>query len=341
MKKEILLFSLIIITGLVILFPQKIKDLKSTCLNYFQDAPSIDTSNNDIISPNAQEKVDTSPEAVPEVQTQSAQDNLFTPLFWYNATAQDIETSLTPQDIKKRNAKGVSLLMYASSISNNIHTIDTLLNRGASVHTRDEQGRDALMYAASFNQNPRIISFLLYHKAKIDAQDKNGHTALMLADMYNSNPEIIQTLINKGADINKRVPHVQTQMTRASFSNKIVMAVKLGLTEAKDLIVNLVSAPFAEKSENSTDLFDTLSNSIDSLSDKLINKEEGMTALMFAAKYSKSPLVLETLIDNGADVKLYDNTGQTALDYAKNNKALFNTDIYWKINDMLYDNPPN
>lgn len=335
MKKELLLFGSITIIGLCVLFPQKLKDLQSTAINYFTGANNSSETNN-LLVPSAQEKVENAPDDTAEISSTPLEDDFFTPYFWQNATVQNIHEKISNNDIKKRNAKGVSLLMYAGSISNNIASIDELLNRGADIHTRDEHGRNALMYAAAFNPNPRILNFLLYNKAEIDATDKNGRTALIYAAMYSSNPEIIKTLLRHGAEIDKRVPHIQTQMSRASLSNKFIMALKLGITEAKNLVVNLVSNPFSEKTENNADLFDTLSNSIDNLSDKIINKEEGMTALMFAAKYSTHPAIVEALINSGADVKLYDNTGQTAVDYAKTNKNIYNSDIYWKMNDMLY-----
>ena len=52
----------------------------------------------------------------------------------------------------------------------------------------------------------------------------------------------------------------------------------------------------------------------------------GRTALMVAAGSNPNPAVIGFLLENGADVAATDKEGATALDYAKNNKALHGTE---------------
>jgi ankyrin repeat protein len=53
-----------------------------------------------------------------------------------------------------------------------------------------------------------------------------------------------------------------------------------------------------------------------------VNEEaNGMTPLMFAARYNKVE-ILKYLLEKGADKKLKDENGFTALKYAENSKAL-------------------
>ena len=42
-----------------------------------------------------------------------------------------------------------------------------------------------------------------------------------------------------------------------------------------------------------------------------------------------TPEMVETAIRNGVDVKAKDNSGKTALDYAKDNPNIYRTDAYW------------
>jgi ankyrin repeat protein len=63
--------------------------------------------------------------------------------------------------------------------------------------------------------------------------------------------------------------------------------------------------------------------------------QDGNTPLILAAKIS-TPEVITTLLQLGADLKIKNNSGKIALDYAKENYRLRNTDAFWKLNDASY-----
>lgn len=42
------------------------------------------------------------------------------------------------------------------------------------------------------------------------------------------------------------------------------------------------------------------------------------------------------LLKSGADPKIKDVSGKTALDYAKDNKDIYGTDAYWSLNDLSF-----
>ena len=46
------------------------------------------------------------------------------------------------------------------------------------------------------------------------------------------------------------------------------------------------------------------------------------------------------MIKSGADVKAKSSDGKTVLDYAKENKNIYNTDVYWELNDAFYNQRP-
>ena len=70
-----------------------------------------------------------------------------------------------------------------------------------------------------------------------------------------------------------------------------------------------------------------------------INKKDnnGLTALMYAAANAKNPKIIEVLLKNGADARIRSREKKTALDYAKSNPNLKETDTFWRINDGMYE----
>jgi len=57
----------------------------------------------------------------------------------------------------------------------------------------------------------------------------------------------------------------------------------------------------------------------------------GWTTLMCAARYSPNPEVVTTLLKAGADVKAASKEGKRAVDYARDNEKLKDTDAYQEL----------
>ena len=258
------------------------------------------------------------------------QDAWVTAQFWQNASAQEVRQKIYEgASVLERNSYGVSILMYAASISPNPDVIDVLVDAGAVMSARDEKGQTALMYAASFNANPEVVQRLIERGAKVNVSDKRGWSSLMHAASRNQNAEIIDVLIENGADVNERVKD-DRPIDHASLPQRMVMSLKTSLNVTQEFVGSLASVRSKE------DVIKVFDKSIDKLANDVLNPEEDMTPLMIAARDSTSPQVLRALLRGGAKVKLYDTKGQTAVDYAKSNAAIGNTDIYWEMNDLLY-----
>ncbi|MBQ8750021.1 MAG: ankyrin repeat domain-containing protein [Alphaproteobacteria bacterium] len=256
--------------------------------------------------------------------------------FWRKVSFDEISEKINKGiDINKRNTVGVSLLMFAVSYCNDERVIELLLANGAKLNVRDENGRTALVFGASFNNNPLVIEKLIERGAEVDVLDKYGRTPLMYAVNYNTNPLIAKKLIEKGADVNARITKVQTPEARASLTNKMINVTKLSLKYTQKFFEELYKITFNEEQINKT-IFEIAEKNIDEFTGNLLNKEENMTPLMIATRSSSSLGVIEVLLDNGADVKAYDASGKTAFDHAKDNPFIFNTNMYWKLNDMQY-----
>jgi ankyrin repeat protein len=62
--------------------------------------------------------------------------------------------------------------------------------------------------------------------------------------------------------------------------------------------------------------------------------ENGITALMIADWVNSNPQVLITLLDARADASARDEDGKRAIDYARKNKNMNESEAYWKLNDL-------
>ena len=65
--------------------------------------------------------------------------------------------------------------------------------------------------------------------------------------------------------------------------------------------------------------------------------EIGQTPLICASWYNQNPEIITTLLKHGADAKAKSNEGKTALDYAKDNPKIYQTEAYWELNQVMYE----
>ncbi|HCU59389.1 MAG TPA: hypothetical protein DIC64_05365, partial [Alphaproteobacteria bacterium] len=205
--------------------------------------------------------------------------------------------------VDAKNDNGRTALMLAAELTEDPKIITTLVKNGAAVNIEDNDGYTTLMHAAVHNQNPEIITTLIKYGANVNKQNVMGKTALITAAESNQNPEIIMALIKNGANINARAP-------------------KWGIV-----------LPFMIQSSTSP-----LTNNKVNFQDK---ENIGATALMAAAALNQNPDIVTTLIMNGANVKLKNVDGKTALDYAKDNSYIYNTKAYWLLSDKMYEDEIN
>lgn len=272
----------------------------------------------------------------------AAEDEFFTAAFWRKASVDDVLKKIDEgKQINARNKNGMSILMYAAMITSQPEVVAMLIEHGADVAARDENGRTALMWAAAFSDTPDILETLVDYGADTEQRDKQGRTALMYAVGYNPHLPVAQTLIDCGARINAQVRAQPSALQKATLPNQFLEITKLSLSAANDFIGKMYNKLGDEIIGDQLDaphetVLAALEGTLDDLAGKIINPKEGMTPLMFAAKSASSDEVVKLLLKNGADARIYDDKGKTFLDYAKENPILFNTDIYWKINDKMY-----
>ena len=258
----------------------------------------------------------------------------YTAGFWKNATVEDVIAEVqNGADINARNPNGQTVLMYAAGIVDNPEIIDTLYMYGAKSSSRDNIGRTALMYATALNPNPDIIHKLINYGANIHDKDQQGWTPLHYVAARSSGIPVLNALLQHGADINAPIIPADKSWQHASLDNQFLEISKIALKNAEHFITALYLSLGSETEVSYTEM---LSGQLDAMAAEIHSPEAGLTPLMVAAQNS-TPNVVSYLMSQGANLRQRDSKGKTAVDYAKENPRIYKTDVYWQMNDKLYN----
>jgi len=146
-----------------------------------------------------------------------------------------------------------------------------------------------LLFALSEKGTPQEVENAIKNVPNVNARKyrDGGPTPLMVAVQYNPNPEVITALIKAGAYISA----IEQLELAAENPNPAV-------------ITTLIKAG---ADVNERDYF-------------------GMTSLILAARHTTHPEVITTILKLGGDPKVKDNEGKMAIDYARENPRLQNTE---------------
>ena len=179
------------------------------------------------------------------------------------------------------------------NISEEIEKLQTALDNGANINTRDNTGRTALSHAVSDSYyhntgNSEIVEFLLENGADVNLSDNNGMTPLIWSVTY-SNIEFARILLENNADPN--IPDGQLDQTPLHIATEKPFL---------DLVILLL--------ENGANV-----NPVDM---------GGDTPLHVACTHSNDPRMFETLLRYGADENIQNHGGQTASDLLQNHQNL-------------------
>lgn len=159
-----------------------------------------------------------------------------------------------------------------------VNKVDALVKRGLSVNAIESTRGETLLMIALREKSKKVFHYLLDHKdIKLEARAANGDTILMLAS-YLDNLPFVKAVIEHGAEINQ-VGWCALHYAAAG-GNKNIVAL---------LLEN--SAYIDAESPNKT------------------------TPLMMAARSGKH-LIVNLLLEEGADPSLKNDLGLTALDFA-------------------------
>ncbi len=204
-------------------------------------------------------------------------------LTWLWCTGASGSEPITTQTGADRvHSNGKTALMAAAK-SGDSERMRALLEQGDDVNQPNRNGGTAIMYAV-LSGEVKPVSLLLEHQAHVDAVAKNGWTPLMIAAVKGY-VEIARLLLKHGAEPNRADVYAWTPLMRAVYEQRprmVRLLVDNGRTD-----VNRAG-------------------------------ENGVTALHLAVARGDAATV-KLLLSRDADPTIVDNSGRTALDFAKQN----------------------
>lgn len=251
-------------------------------------------------------------------------------------------------NIDFQDDNGNTALIIAAE-HNLLELTENLIERGANLNLKNNDGKSTLIIACE-NFKLKIANLLVKKGADLDIQDNDGSNALIIAIRLN-NRNIFNSLINKGANVNIEANFGQTALMLAAKNHHYAMAEVL---IDKGANVNYKNKDgdtslFIVLRENNREAvkflhekgadFDLPNNSGDtayelamkrenlifflSLKPEVINELHvgGNTLLMKAFDY-KDEEVAMFLVDNGADLFIENDKGESAYKILKRKRSL-------------------
>lgn len=213
------------------------------------------------------------------------------------------------------NQEGSESALILASKKGNIEIVDILLKSGADVDFEFKNKRTALIFAAE-NGHKKIVKMLLEAGANLEQKIKNGCNALILS-VKNGHKEVVELLLEEGIDINS---------TNNRGVTALMVAIKKGNREIADLL---------SKNENylgnSTELILASSYGYFSIVENLLSKSEVINSVLkdnfkeealTYALFNSHLKIVNLLLENGADINLFDAEGKTILDKVLDRKRI-------------------
>ena len=166
-----------------------------------------------------------------------------------------------------------------------IQDVRMSLEEGVNVNMRDRLKNTPIIIAAARGRRD-VVELLLAHDAHLEMQDIGNRTALVAA-AGKGHGDIVKLLLSKGADLGPKPPFGKTALI---------------------MLVQSTCPP--EKAKDVIDILVKYGADLDA------QEADGITALMWAV-LNEDAGKIRVLLDAGADSKVKDSKGATALDMAK------------------------
>jgi ankyrin repeat protein len=178
---------------------------------------------------------------------------------------------------------------FLAAGNNDAPAVERLLRRGFDANTPGPQGQSALLTAIRQNAHQAALVLAKWPETRVDDRTADDETPLMLAAFHNALP-LAQALLDRKADVNK------TGWTPLHYA-----ATKAHVEMMRFLLVNhaYIDAP----------------------------SPNGTTPLMMAAHYGNT-MATKFLLEEGADPRLKNHLGLSALDFAQNGPHAKESSVY-------------
>jgi ankyrin repeat protein len=230
-------------------------------------------------------------------------------------------------DVNAQNDIGSTALMWSVSDPAKVRL---LLDHGAQVNLLAKSGRSALIIAAFTNPSAEVVRLLLAKGAKVDIMDKR-HVTPMNAATFGNDTAAVRLLLDAGADIDTPDTFIGLTPLMNAAGNRNLDAVKLIM--AKGAQVNAVSKTEGlPKIQTGTVEFggwtpllmaaafgppESVKVLLDARARIDAQDYRGYTPLMLAVGTDRyDQRIVNMLVADGADQRLKNHAGETALDWA-------------------------
>ncbi len=230
-------------------------------------------------------------------------------------------------DVQGRDKRGATPLMLASG-SGRPRVVKLLLNRGANIDARLD-GTTALFWGLNpYAGDPKVVEILLARGANANERDRDGTTALMRAlsnsgatSMRDAYRQVVDSLLAHGGDIHA-VNRAGARPLMYAARGGCIVNVRLLLNRGADAMVKDRDGRSAlyylggGRKETYTDIALTLIEHGAGVHARNPSRSgSGVTVLMNAAM-AGSLVVVNRVLNMGADINSQDKEGKTALMYA-------------------------
>ena len=247
--------------------------------------------------------------------------------------------------------------------------VDSLIDAGANLEARTREGDTPLIRAVR-NDYPDYVRALLRNGSNIGARDQYGQTALHRAARHSRDGNMLAVLKEYGADPRAGDEDGWQPLHVAAYWGNTVAAEKLLEAGAPIDATTIRGTPAYHFSRDASTVQVFLERGVDPAitdttgstilhiamgrypSPELIRhllglgldpnhrNDDGATPLFLATIFEHiDPRVGLLLLDAGADPSIENENGLTPWDMIEVNESLRNTDFYWALNDLRYDEP--
>ena len=263
----------------------------------------------------------------------------------------DISKLLIEQgaNINTQDEYGLTALMNAAMIGD-YEMVKFLLENGANINTKDNDGNTVLYYNIYYDHYgkeemienaKKIFNLLIKYGADVNTKDNDGASLLDISYRPSTalvqNREMFKVLVENGFDLESRIKAGEHYPEDYDYTPLMIAALRNDYDMVKFLVekgADVNAKTHSEYSSVVTPLLLSLDyehiefrydeNSfvaeylINNGADINVKNNHGETPLMYASKLHNIKVV-ELLIQKGADINAFNNYGNTALIYGVNN----------------------
>ena len=227
-------------------------------------------------------------------------------------------------DVNARNAFNATALLRAAADARKARL---LIEHGADVKAAAQTGRTPLMVASRQQGNSSTVALLISKGADVKAADRNGVTALHQATIA-GDLESMRHLIERGADVNAVDSLGDSPLLKGAASGP---AGVVRLLLSKGARPNIARTSYVKVRHGQVELLgltplihaapygkpETIAALLKAGADVKVRDGRGMTALMFSVATDRQDArVVKLLLDAGSEVTARSGSGETALDWA-------------------------